>query len=88
MTREEQKMIQLVRESDVIDLTDGSELATASRYLFDVAIKALEQEPILEKCRKKNYGVCETLMNRIINSTPLEEYCDSCPYQPTESEDD
>ena len=29
-------------------------------------------EEIFEKCRKKNYGVCETLMNRIINSTPLE----------------
>ncbi len=28
-------------------------------------------EEILEKCRKKNYGVCETLMNRIINSTLL-----------------
>lgn len=63
MTREEQKMIQLVRESDVIDLTDGSELATASRYLFDVAIKALEQEPcedcvsreeVLDLCNSKD----------------------------------
>lgn len=29
-------------------------------------------EEIIEKCRKKNYGICETLMNRIIDSTPLE----------------
>ena len=28
-------------------------------------------EEILEKCRKKNYAVCQTLMYRIINGTPL-----------------
>ena len=44
MTKKEQSMIQLVRESDVIDLTDGSELAQAARYLLNLASKALEQQ--------------------------------------------
>ena len=47
MTEKEREMIQLVRESDVIDLTDGSELAIAARYLFDVAIKSLEDDLII-----------------------------------------
>ena len=47
MTETERKMIQLVRESDVIDFTDGSELATAAKYLFDVAIKSLKNDLII-----------------------------------------
>lgn len=42
MTREELKMMALVRESDVIDRTDGSELAKAFNYLWE---KYVEQKP-------------------------------------------
>lgn len=28
------------------------------------------------------------LYKKVMNATPLEEYCDSCPHQPIESEDD
>lgn len=42
MTREEHDMRVLVRESDVIDRTDGSELAKAFNYLWE---KYVEQEP-------------------------------------------
>lgn len=42
MTREELEMRTLVRESDVIDKTDGSELAKAFSYLWE---KYVEQEP-------------------------------------------
>lgn len=42
MTREELEMRTLVRESDVIDRTDGSELAKAFNYLWE---KYVEQEP-------------------------------------------
>lgn len=42
MTREEFEMRTLVRESDVIDRTDGSELAKAFNYLWE---KYVEQEP-------------------------------------------
>ena len=41
MTREELEMRTLVRESDVIDRTDGSELAKAFNYLWE---KYVEQE--------------------------------------------
>lgn len=66
MTREERKMIQLVRESDVIDFTDGSELATAAKYLFDVAIKTLEQEPCEDVVSRQ--AVKKALRNRIEES--------------------
>lgn len=42
MTREELEMRTLVRESDVIDRTDGSELAKAFNHLWE---KYIEQEP-------------------------------------------
>ena len=42
MTREELEMRTLVRESDVIDRTDGSELAKAFNYLWE---KYVEHEP-------------------------------------------
>jgi len=42
MTREELEMRTLVRESDVIDRTDGSELAKAFNHLWD---KYVEQAP-------------------------------------------
>ena len=42
MNREELEMRTLVRESDVIDRTDGSELAKAFNYLWE---KYVEQEP-------------------------------------------
>ncbi len=42
MTKEELEMRTLVRESDVIDRTDGSELAKAFNHLWD---KYVEQEP-------------------------------------------
>ena len=34
------------------------------------------------------YDYNSVIGKAIRNATPLEEYCDSCPYQPTESEDD
>ena len=42
---------------------------------------------------KNHEGVTDfqtTLMlyKKVMNAIALEEYCDSCPYQPTESEDD
>lgn len=39
MTNDELEMVKLVRESDVIDRTDGSELAEAFNYLFDKYIE-------------------------------------------------
>ena len=48
MTREELEMRKLVRESDVIDKTDESELAKAFNHLWD---KYIEQEPTLDKIR-------------------------------------
>ena len=42
MTREELEMRTLVRESDVIDRTDGSELAKAFNHLWE---KYVEQQP-------------------------------------------
>lgn len=42
MTRKELEMRKLVRESDVIDNTDGSELARAFNYLWG---KYIEREP-------------------------------------------
>lgn len=42
MTREEMEMRKLVRESDVIDKTNGTELAKAFNYLWK---KYIEQEP-------------------------------------------
>lgn len=42
MTKKELEMRTLVRESDVIDRTDGSELAKAFNYLWE---KYVEQEP-------------------------------------------
>ena len=42
MTREEREMRTLVRESDVIDRTDGTELARAFNCLWE---KYIEQEP-------------------------------------------
>lgn len=42
ITEQEMQMRQLVRESDVIDRTDGSELAQAFNYLFDKYIENAE----------------------------------------------
>jgi hypothetical protein len=42
MTKEELEMRKLVRESDVIDKTDGTELAKAFNHLWE---KYVEQEP-------------------------------------------
>ena len=42
MTREEMEMRKLVRESDVIDKTNGTELARAFNHLWN---KYIEQEP-------------------------------------------
>ena len=37
-------------------------------------------------------ALCARITGKVVgaiqSATPLEEYCDSCPYQPTESEDD
>ena len=49
MTREEIEMRTLVRESDVIDKTDGSELAKAFNHLWE---KYVEQEPCGDAIRR------------------------------------
>lgn len=46
MTKEEIEMRVIVRESDVIDKTDGSELAKAFNYLWN---KYVESEPLTDK---------------------------------------
>ena len=50
MTREELEMRTLDRESDVIDSTDGSELAKAFNYLWE---KYVEQEPCEDAVSKQ-----------------------------------
>ncbi len=42
MTREEAEMRKLVRESDVIDKTNGTELAKAFNYLWKKYVETLE----------------------------------------------
>lgn len=50
MARKELEMRKLVRESDVIDKTDGSELARAFNYLWE---KYIEQEPCDDAISRK-----------------------------------
>ena len=54
MTREELEMRTLVWESDVIDRTDGSELAKAFNYLWE---KYVEHEP--KTGHQKSCDTCE-----------------------------
>lgn len=59
MTKEEIKMVQLVRESDVIDKTDDSELARAFNYLFDNYVeKALERGPCEDAVSREEVIKC------------------------------
>ena len=51
MTIEEFEMRTLVRESDVIDRTDGSELAKAFNYLWE---KYVEQQPCEDAIRRED----------------------------------
>lgn len=53
MKREELEMRKLVRESDVIDKTDASELAKAFNHLWD---KYIEQEPC-EDCVSRQAAI-------------------------------
>lgn len=56
MTKEELEMRTLVRQSDVIDRTDGSELAKAFNHLWD---KYVEQEPCKPDIFEKTYELAE-----------------------------
>lgn len=51
MTREELEMRKIVRESDVIDKTNGTELAKAFNYLWK---KYIEQEPCEDCISRKD----------------------------------
>ena len=53
MTKQEMKMRQLVRESDVIDRTDGSELARAFNYLWDKYVENVRFEE--SNIKEQNY---------------------------------
>lgn len=89
MTREEMEMRKLVRESDVIDKTNGTELAKAFNYLWK---KYIEQEPC-EDCISRQavidlinadweYEGLEVEINNLPSVTPkletVTEFADRC----------
>ena len=41
-----------------------------------------------ELYKNDDWNIPKVLRDTLENGTPLEEYCDVCPFQPTESEDD
>lgn len=78
MTESEIQMVKLVRESDVIDRTDGSELAQAFNYLFDKYVET--QVPEKECCAtcKHNAEIWEwdytDVRNKGVPKTKLDGY--------------
>ena len=78
MTREELEMRTLVRESDVIDRTDGSELAKAFNYLWE---KYVEQEPrwipISERMPNKDRYIDFYKCLVAVSCTSRNDICDS-----------
>lgn len=64
MTREELEMRTLVRESDVIDRTDGSELAKAFNYLWE---KYVEQEPCEDVISRHKAAIIQALKDNFID---------------------
>ena len=94
MTREEHEMRTLVRESDVIDRTDGSELAKAFNYLWE---KYVEQEPKtghwiweLEDWNKWICSECGWSKRTDVHVRLGYDFCPSCGakmVEPQESED-
>ena len=51
-----------------------------AKYVIDISEEVTNYRLWLENL--------DTEIGTQVNATPLEEYCDSCPYQPIESEDD
>ena len=81
MTREGLEMRKLVRESDVIDKTDNSELAKAFNHLWD---KYIEQEPTLDKIKSYVEHIRNTGLGKKKSLEFIEKFIDGLK---TESEE-
>lgn len=91
MTKEEMEMVKLVRESDVIDRTDCSELAKAFNYLFDKYVEAaveldgnsgklgywiIERDPNTGKDMSYHCSECYDTTGHFVTSA--DNYCPQC----------